>query len=82
MLASLSAVVITYVRKELAFGEGVPFGTVFPATQSKVLTFLWSPELWGSIYQEWQKSRTKWFTICLLVVCSVIGLVVGPSTGN
>jgi hypothetical protein len=82
MLASLSAIVISYVRKELAFGEGVPFGTVFSASQFKDLTFLWSPELWGSIYQEWQKSGTKWFTVSLLIVCSVTGLVVGPSTGN
>jgi hypothetical protein len=81
MLASLGAIVITYIRKELAFGEGVPFGTIFSAGQFKDLTFLWSPELWGSIYQQWQKKQTKWFTIYLLVVCSIIGLTVGPSTG-
>jgi hypothetical protein len=81
MLASLSAIVITYIRKELAFGEGVPFGTVFAAGQFKDLTFLWSPELWGSVYQQWQKKQKKWFTISLLVICSILGLTVGPSTG-
>jgi hypothetical protein len=81
MLASLSAIVITYIRKELVFGDGVPFGTVFSATQFKDLTFLWSPELWGTIYHEWEKRRKKWFVICLLVVCSIAGLTVGPSTG-
>ncbi|EMD58652.1 hypothetical protein COCSADRAFT_204254 [Bipolaris sorokiniana ND90Pr] len=81
MLASLSAMVITYIRKELVFGDGVPFGTVFSATQFKDLTFLWSPELWGTIYHEWEKRRTKWIVISLLVICSVAGLTVGPSTG-
>jgi hypothetical protein len=51
MLACLSTIVITYIRKDLAFGEGVPFGTIFSAGQFKDLTFLWSPELWGSVYQ-------------------------------
>jgi hypothetical protein len=81
MLASLSTIVITYIRKELVFGGGVPFGTVFSATQFKDLTFLWSPELWGAVYFEWGKRRKKWFIICLLVACSIAGLTVGPSTG-
>jgi hypothetical protein len=59
MLASLSTIFITYIRKELAFGEGVPFGTIFSAGQFKDLTFLWSPELWGAVYQQWQKKQTK-----------------------
>ncbi|KAH8693338.1 hypothetical protein GQ44DRAFT_765280 [Phaeosphaeriaceae sp. PMI808] len=81
MLASLSAIVITYIRKELVFGNGVPFGIVFSANQFKDLTFLWSPELWGTVYHEWEKKQKKWFIICLLVVCSIAGLTVGPSTG-
>jgi hypothetical protein len=82
MLASLGAIVVTHVRKQLVFGQGVAFGTVFSGTQFKDLTFLWSPELWGSVYQEWQKKQTKWFTISLLVICSIMGFTVGPSTGN
>lgn len=81
MLASLSAIVITYIRKELVFGDGVPFGAVFSPTQFKDLTFLWSPELWGAVYHEWERRRKKWFIICLLVVCSIAGLTVGPSIG-
>jgi hypothetical protein len=77
----LSAIIITYIRKELVFGNGIPFGTVFSATQFKDLTFLWSPELWGTVYHKWENKRTKWFIICLLVVCSIGGLTVGPSTG-
>jgi hypothetical protein len=82
MLASLGAILMTHIRKELAFGDGVPFGTVFSATQFKDLTFIWSPELWGSIRQRWQSKRTKWYMICMLVICSLLGLTVGPSTGN
>lgn len=81
MLASLSAIVITWIRKELVFGHGVAFGAVFSASQFKDLTFLWSPELWGTVYHEWQRRHKKWFTISLLVTCSLIGLTVGPSTG-
>ncbi|KAH6838714.1 hypothetical protein B0T12DRAFT_400182 [Alternaria alternata] len=80
MLASLGAIALTYIRKELVFGGGIPFGTVFSATQFKDLTFLWSPELWGTIYHKWTERRKKWTIVSLLVSCSIAGLTVGPST--
>jgi hypothetical protein len=80
MLASLSAIVIMNIRKEVVFGQGIPFGTLFAATQIKDLAFLWSPEFWGTVYHEWGKRRNKWFTITLLVVCTLLGVGVGPST--
>ncbi|KAL4894452.1 hypothetical protein BDV59DRAFT_175499 [Aspergillus ambiguus] len=82
MLASLGAVLITYIRKELAFGDGLPFGALFSGLQFQDISFLWSLEMWGTIYHEWQRKSTKWFIICLILICTFLGLTVGPSTNN
>ena len=82
MLASLGAVLVTCIRRELAFGQGLPFGAVFSGLQFRDVSFLWSPEMWGTIYQEWERRSTKWFVISLMVVCTLLGVSVGPSTAN
>jgi hypothetical protein len=82
MLASLGTMLITYIRRELAFGAGLPFGAVFSGLQFRDISFLWAPEMWGAIYQEWEKRSTKWFIISFMVLCTVLGVSVGPSTAN
>jgi hypothetical protein len=84
MLASLATVLMTHIRKELAFGEGIPFGTMFAAQQFKDISFLWSPELWGVMYKRWRQKRAKRkvFIIFLMVICTILGVSVGPSTAN
>lgn len=82
MLASLGAILLTYIRKEIAFGDGLPFGTLFAAQQFSNISFLWSLEMWGSILHNWQKEGKKWFLLSLVIVCTFLGLTVGPSTNN
>ncbi|KAF2178150.1 hypothetical protein K469DRAFT_339972 [Zopfia rhizophila CBS 207.26] len=81
LLAPLGALLITHIRKELVFGNGVPFGTVFSGERFRDLAFLWSPELWGTVYHEWEKKRKKWFIVSHLVVCTILGVLVGLLTG-
>lgn len=81
MLASLATLLITYIRMELVFGDGLPFGAVFSAQQFTNISFLWSLELWGAIYHKWEKRGKKWFILSLLIVCTLLGVSVGPSTG-
>lgn len=82
MLTSLGTLLITYIRRELAFGEGLPFGAIFSGLQFREISFLWSPEMWGTIYNEWEKRSTKWFIILLMTTCTILGVSVGPSTAN
>ncbi|KAJ9663789.1 hypothetical protein H2201_005510 [Coniosporium apollinis] len=82
MLASLTTVIFTYIRRELAFGDGLPFGAVFAGLQFTTVSFLWSAEFFGTIYHEWEKRRKKWYLISLIIVCTLLGVSVGPSSSN
>lgn len=82
MLASLGSILITYIRKELAFGDGIPLGALFAGLQYQELSFFLSQELWGTILHDWAKTSTKWFMLSLIIVCTFLGITVGPSTTN
>ena len=42
--ASLAAVVFSYVRYEMALGQGLPFGALFSGLQISQASYLWSME--------------------------------------
>lgn len=80
MLASIAAVLFSYIRKELAFGDGLPFGAVFASQQFTSINFLWSAEFLGTIYREWGQKRKKWNLLSIIFICCILGVSVGPST--
>ena len=83
MLASLGAIIFTYIRKELAFGEGIPFGALFAGFQIDKISLLWSSEFWGTLTHKWRlQRRTKVYVVSLIVACTILGVSVGPSTAN
>jgi hypothetical protein len=82
MLASLAAILLAYFRRELLKGEGLPYGAVSGAMQFKEISFLASPELWGIFWADWRKQRKKWTLIIRLLICTMLGVSVGPSTNN
>lgn len=86
MLASLGEVLFTWLRKELAFGDGIPLGAVFAGLQFTSLSTLWAPEFWGTVFDAYAQGKgrraRKWYLICLIVVCTLLGVSVGPSTAN
>lgn len=47
--ASLGAIIFSFVRYELAIGQGLPFGALFSGLQLNQISYLWSMEYWGSI---------------------------------
>jgi len=79
MLSSLGVILITHIRKELALGDGIPFGALFSGQEFHNISILWSLELWGAVYRKW---RRKGFLLGLIIVCSVLALSVGPSSAN
>jgi hypothetical protein len=80
MLASIGTIVFTYIRRELAFGDGVPFGAIFAGLQFQNISLFWSLEFWGTLYAHFSKRRKKFSLIAIIVVCTILGVSVGPST--
>lgn len=82
-LASLGTIMFTYIRRELLFGSGIPFGALFIGFQIDSISLLWSPEFIGTIFHEWKaKSSRKIYLISMIVICTFLGVAVGPSSAN
>ncbi|PMD45931.1 hypothetical protein L207DRAFT_204046 [Hyaloscypha variabilis F] len=79
-LASIGAMILTHLRRELTFGDGLPFGAVFSAQQFHDISILWSLELWGAIFYKWRQQRKKFQFIVLIVTCAILALAIGPSS--
>lgn len=82
MLASIATIVFAYIRRELCFGEGIPYGVLSAGLDVENLSFLYSPELWSAAWAHWYRRRNKWILIILLVFCTLLAVTVGPSTNN
>lgn len=86
LLASIGTIIWTYIRWALIYGTenksatGIPFGVVFAGLGFNSISFLWSLELWGFIYQRWYGGRKKWQLLVLIVICCLLGASLGPST--
>jgi hypothetical protein len=50
MLASIATIVFAYIRRELCFGEGIPYGVLSAGLEIDNLSFLYSPELWSAVW--------------------------------
>ncbi|KAK4954245.1 hypothetical protein LTR10_007675 [Elasticomyces elasticus] len=86
MLASLGVIVFHFIRQELAFGDGLPFGAIFAGQQFDKLSTLWSLEFWSVAFhareQKQGQRRRKWGLFLLILVCILLGVSVGPSGAN
>jgi hypothetical protein len=59
MLASLAAFVFAYFRRELLYGEGLPYGAVSGVLQFKEFNFLYPPRTLGCILCRVAESEEK-----------------------
>lgn len=82
MLASLATIVFTYIRRELIFGEGIPYGALCAGLEIDNFSFLYSPELWSAVWAQWQRRRKKWMLLTILIFTTLLGVSVGPSSAN
>lgn len=82
MLASLTTIVFTYLRRELVFGEGIPYGALCAGLEIDNFSFLYSPELWSAVWAQWERRRKKWALLSFLVLATLLGVTVGPSSAN
>lgn len=80
--ASIAAMLLQYIRHEIALRDGLPFGALFAGHLFKDVSFLWSSEFWGTANGTFTSTQRKWKLIILLVVCTLLGLTAGPASAN
>lgn len=80
MQASLAAIILSYVRHEIALGDGLPFGALFSGLQINQVSYLWSMEFWGSLNADAIPMRRKLAMIAIITVSFALATVVGPSS--
>lgn len=80
--ASITTMLLQYVRHELALSDGMPFGALFASQLYKDISFLWSSEFWGTANGHFSTRKRKWRMIILLVLCAILGFTVGPASAN
>ena len=80
MYASLTAIVTSYIRYELLFGDGLPFGAFLGVVQFLSISYLWSRELWSSVFATAHKIRKRAAFFALVLICGIIAATAGPSS--
>ncbi len=78
--ASLAAIVFSYIRYEMALGQGLPLGALFSGLQISQASYLWSMEFWGSICSQSLPTRRKIGMVLIVSVAIVLAATVGPSS--
>lgn len=80
--ASLTAVILYYIRHELMTDGGLPFGAIVAGLQFKDVSYLWSMEFWGAVRANWRRKRDKTVLILLIFTCAALALSAGPSSAT
>lgn len=76
--ASLTAVVLSYIRHEISIGEGLPFGAVFSSFQLTQISYLCSMEFWGAVFSDLPLRRKAKMLAVIILGVSLTALT-GPS---
>ena len=80
--ASLTAIIFSFVRYQLAVAGGLPFGALFTGLQFQEISFLWSMELWGAARAQFMRLRIRLAIILLVVVCAFLSVSAGSSSAT
>jgi len=80
MQASLSVVVVSFIRHELVVGEGIPFGAIFGSLQFSSIAYIWSKEFAGTLKARFRTQMMKWRLVLLIVLGTGLAVTVGPSS--
>ena len=80
--ASIAAIVLACIRKELAVGDGIPFGLLFAGLQISQFSYLWSQEFWGSMRTSTTafRSYSRLNLLSLIAISIILATVCGPSS--
>lgn len=80
--ASLVSIVLSYIRFQLTFGDGLPFGAFLSGLQITQVSYLWSTELWSSVFVSSKsfRFRSKLALLGMVIICGLIAATAGPSS--
>ena len=78
--ASLAAIVFSYVRHEMALGQGLPFGALFSGLQVSQISYLWSMEFWGSLTSGYLPIRRRLGLLMIILLSFLLAAASGPSS--
>ena len=82
MQASLATIVLSLIRYEVTSREGLPFGAFLGSLQFYQISYLWSIELWSSIFAPDYRLARKLRLLLVIIPCAIIAAVAGPSSAN
>lgn len=80
-MASLSSIIFTIIRDQLIH-DFLPFSALTSGFEFTKLQLLWSKEFLTTCYSEFSSSARKTFLIGTLVVFTILGGTIGPSTAT
>jgi hypothetical protein len=80
MQASLSLTVVSFVRHQLVFGKGIPFGAIVSSLQFSSIAHLWSKEFAGTVTASFRSRSRNILLVTLIFVGSLLAVTVGPSS--
>ena len=80
--ASLSSIVLSYIRLQLTSADGLPFGAFLGGLQFLTISYLWSRELWSSMFSAINILRKRVTFLLLIIACGIIAATAGPSSAT
>lgn len=80
MIASMSIIIVDFIRRELLTESGIPFGAVFGSLQFSNSSYLFSKEFMGVLKARLKRRLVKIRLVALLFVGAVLAVTVGPSS--
>lgn len=78
--ASITTIIFSAIRRDLAHGKGLPFGLLFSGLQVSQLSYLWSVELWGAMKADFQRPLRKLGLFTLVIGGIIVAVASGPSS--
>ena len=80
--ASLASIVLSYIRRETALHDGLPFGAFLGGLQFLSVSYLWSRELWSSVFSTSWRLRNRATFVFLIMVSGIIAATAGPASAT
>ena len=80
--ASLASIVLSFVRAKVTDTEGLPYGAFLGGLEFLSVSYLWSRELWSSVFTTSCRLRTRLSFLLLMITCGILAATAGPSSAT
>ncbi|MCJ1310627.1 hypothetical protein MMC25_004292 [Agyrium rufum] len=80
--ASLSVLVLAYIRHQIALADGMPFGAFLGGLQFSQVSYLWSLEFWSALCSKTFTWKKKLMFLSIILPCALVAATAGPSSAT